>query len=216
MLNIIDSNNLSIKPMNYYLTFAASDGECDLELAVRVNQSQAPLIADALLLGLSSQYHIDIPWKLPVEITRTTDAGDGVNSMSENLSSKLGWLSIANDTVTLFVAGFNHAVRIPYALFYNKLSELYESILGGAHVWMHWTLDQPRVGAVTIEGLGRRMVVRHKDLMLIGSYSPSGVRNNSQPIMVYQQDVEGLWLYVEPVTSARYARFVSNTKELAI
>lgn len=217
MLNIIDSNNLSFTPMNYYLTFAGSDSESELEFAVRVNHSQAGRLADALLLAQATHRHIDFAWFLPVEISRKEDAGDGVNSLSETLSSKLCWLSMANEEVTLFVAGYNHAVRIPYMLFHSKVSELYEQMKGRPVKWLHTMVnDQPKLGKILVEQLDNRAVVIKDDLLLVGSYTNNGCRLRNNDIMTFQRDVDGLWLYVEPTSAARYAEFVTNTQKLAV
>lgn len=219
MLNIIDSNNLSIQPMNYYLTFAASDDECELEMALRVTHNQRNKLLDVLLLGYASQYHVDIPLELPVEITRTMDAGDGVNRMSENLSSKMVWLGMADEHVTLSVSGYPHAVRIPQQLLVDQLRDLYRKFCERSYRLSVRNKEVADVGVVSIFQAADRRAVRHGDLMLVASYgraSSYDTRLNSQPMTLYIQDVNGMWLYAEIASSPRYQDFVTKTQFLPL
>lgn len=218
MLNVISSENISITPMNYYLTFAASDSESELEMAVRVNQKQGAKILDVLLLGYAAQYHIDLPVELPIEITRHMDAGDGVNSISENINSKLVWLGMADDHVTISVAGYAHAIRVHHQLMVEKLKNLNKKLTNQSQQMSVENKPVANVGIVTVFAQQQRRVVRYQDMMLVAGYSRgrNDARLENQPMTLYVQDVEGLWLYASIRSSQRYIDFVDNVRYLPL
>lgn len=216
MLNIIDSNNVSFIPMNYYLTFAASDTDAEVEIALRISRAQLGKIADIILLANAADFKIDMPMEISAEITRTQDAGDGVNSLSENLGSKVVWFGMDGVSVTLFVAGYQHAVRVPIALFQDKCIELYAAMSGEPWKMVTRPSSAPgnTLGSLTVFEAGCHTVVRQRDMMYVATFGNNGMRKNSQPLTFYVQDVDGLWLRAEHVSSARYAHFVSQTSTI--